>query len=585
MRGKSALRNREEFVKSRSLLVAGLLAGLAASAQAQLARTPPGQINPNAPKVLVTHFWFDAGDSALALLVADGLRDRMRLTHGMQYNTLTRQIINENLIQSGFQPDAPLEQTVLRTLARFLNTRYVVEARLTRREDSIYVTARFYESIGQVPQSANVVVGTTRQRIGTSTGAEVANRLMEASRSFQDVTRCRTELEAGNLQRARQRASDALRGDPNSTGAYLCLASILEREEAPVDTVLGVLRTAFGKDTLNTIVMRRMAQKYELVGDTNNLVQMLRRILTIDRRDNELRIGTARLFVTLARYDDAIAVIDQGLETNPASLELLQARSVALGAARRFAEAATTLQQVGEIDSSSIDSAFVFRITNYFREAGDSAGWYRWSQAGTRRFPQQANYWFDVANLAMAQADTNTSVAAGFGYLRLRPDDGRGHLLVARPLLARGQTDTALAHARLAGADSALRPFAGLLYLTAGINAARDTAWALVEERLELAAGWIPVQQMRTQHVLASYFAGVAKFQIGMRADNEAQNARSCDAALLSLRKMGEAEPLIIAGAAQDRQQANQLLQAIGTFRQRAEQFMRQYRCPPPPSS
>ncbi len=563
------------FVRVAALVLLGLAA--AGGAEAQLVRAR--QANPNAPKLLVTPYVYETSrDSAVSLLVADGTRERLRVAHLDRFNTISRQNMNENLILSGYPPDTPLDPPTIRALVRHLNARFVIEGRLYRRGDSLFVAGRLYETAGQAPQSANVVVGTTAQRIGSGTGAEVANRLMNAFQSFDNVQRCNQAREQGSAERALVEARNALREDSTSASAWLCIAMVRESQNAPVDSVIGALREAYRRDTLNTIVMRRLAQKYEAAADTNSLVDMVRRILTIDRRDNELRVSTAALLTRMGRAQDALAIIDQGLETNPASLELLRAKSVAFAVLNRWADAATTLQQVGEIDSSSIDSLFVLRITNYFKNVPDSAGLYHWTQVGTRRSPQNHIYWYDLATLAMARADTNQSIEAARQYLQLQPNDPRGHLLLARPYSARGLHDSAIAHSDAAvAADSAWRPYVAGFYFQAGAQAMRDTNFVVAVERLQKAKDWAADPRLQRP---AAHFLSLAQIQLMASLDRDAETNRNCEAVRRVQELLPEAEQNMIAGAAVDRDRANTALtQWIPGLRQRAEAFQRNFRC------
>ncbi len=567
-----------------SVLVAAVLALASGAAQAQLAR--PRVADPNAPKLLVVPFWYENSDSALALLVADGLRERLRNAHLTRFNTISRQNLNENLLASGYPTDVPMDAATVRQLARHVNARFVVEGYVRARGDSMFVSARMYETAGRVPQSASADAATSRQRVGSGTGADVANRLVQAFESFDDVNRCVQSLDQDNFVRARQQAQNALRQFPNSASAYLCIAQIMEQTNGSPDSILWALREAFRRDTVNTIVMRRLAQKLQTTPDTNGLIDILQRILAVDTRDNELRIGTAQLFVQMNRAEAALAIIDSGLRHNPASLELLKGKSVALAALQRWADAASTLQQVGEIDSTQVDSAFVFRITNYYKNVPDSAGLFRWTQVATQRFPDNALYWYDLSTLAISRADTNLSLEAARQYLRLRPEDARGHALLARPMMARGEVDSGLVHAEAAAADSALRPFAGFLYMQAGLRALQDSTlpsrFELAAARLQKAKDWIP-ESARQQYLLSAYYLGVAQIQLAVAADRAAEEARSCDGVRTNMQLVDQVEQNIIAGAAQDRQQANTFLtQYIPSLRQRADAFLRNWRCPPP---
>ncbi len=562
------------LVRAVSLTVLGLAAAGAAEAQLVRARQP----NPNAPKLLVTPYNYEQSrDSAVSLLVADGTRERLRVAHLDRFNTISRQNMNENLIQSGYPSDAPLDPPTIRTLARFLNARFVIEGRLFRRGDSVFVAGRLYETAGQAPQSANVVVGTTANRVGSGTGGELANRLMDAFQSFDNVQRCNQAREQNNFDRAIQEAQRALREDSTSASAWLCISMVREALNADVDSVIVALREAYRRDTLNTIVMRRLAQKYEADADTNNLVDMVRRILTIDRRDNDLRVSTAAMLTRMNRADDALAVINQGLETNPASLELLRAKSIAFAALSRWAEAASTLQQVGEIDSASIDSLYIFRITNYYKNVPDSTGLHRWTEIGTRRTPQNHIYWYDLATLAMARADTNQSMEAARQYLQLQPTDARGHVLLASVFYARRMFDSALAHADAAAAsDSTMRPRVAPFYLAAGGVAYGDSNWVQAAERFQRARDW----SAGRGQVRPAYYLGVAQLQIITQIDREVEPSRSCDSVRRVQTLLGDIEQNMAQGAAENREVANDILSRyVPALRQRYEAFSRNWRC------
>jgi tetratricopeptide (TPR) repeat protein len=554
-------------------IIAGAAALFTGSASAQLAR--PRTAAPDAPKLLVMPFEFGSGDSTVALLVADGTRDRLRSNHLTKFNTIPRNILNENLVNSGFPTDVPLDNAVKRQLAQFLNARYTIDGTLLRRgTDSVLVLARLQENVRTRPQSVTASVIVPRTRASSGTGGELANRLVDGYNTFDDVRECRTAVEARNWARAVQKANDAIRQFPAASSAYLCLADVKRGQEAPQDTILAVLLRAVEVDSLNSLVLRQLAAIYEQRGDTTNLIVTLRRILVVDERENELRIGLARLMVLRSMTDSAVVVIDEGLAHNPNSAELLNAKAVALGAAGRWAGAADALEHVAEIDSMLIDSSFANRITNYLRQVPDSARLFTWLQVITYRHPLQAPYWFALGELAFARGDTAGAVRAADEYVKLRPTDARGHLAAARYELAGGVSDSALAHLEQAVADSAMRPFAAPLYLQLGLAAYRDSNWTVAEERLGRAREYAQGRAV----VPAAFFLGLSQVQLGVRADNDAQTGSNCEAARRSQTLFTNAEQNIIAGAAQNRDAANQLLsQVIPAYKQRSDALIRNF--------
>jgi hypothetical protein len=456
-----------------------------------------------------------------------------------------------------------------------LNVRFLVEGTLIRRSaDSLLVVARLEENVQTRPQSVTASVVVTRARAGTATGAELANRLVDGFRSFDDVMECRRAVEQQNWARAVQKVNDALRDYPSSSAAYLCLADVKRGQSAPQDTLLAVLTRAAEVDSLNSLVLRQLARIYEDRSDTTALLGALRRILRLDVQENDLRIGTARLFAAKGMIDSAAAVLDEGLAENPNSAALLNAKAVALAAGNRWTDAVDAMEHVAEVDSMLIDSAYAFRMTNYLLAIPDSARYLTWLRIITERLPLQPNYWYSLGEVLYIRGDTAGAVRAAGQYLQLRPQDVRGHLAAARYELGARMYDSALAHLAIARQDSSARPFAAPLYLQAGLQSYRDSAWATAIERLTLAREYAQGGAV----VPAAFFLGLSQVQLGVRVDNEAQTGRNCDAARRAQELWQGAEQNIIAGAAFNREAANNLLsQVIPAYKQRADAMTQQY--------
>jgi tetratricopeptide (TPR) repeat protein len=560
--------------------------GLAAPGAAQIARVRAAP--PDAPKLLVVPFQREPNDSALAVVLSDNIRNRIRSAHLTRFNPILKEGMCRTLTESGFPCDMPLDANSVRHLARFLNARLIIEGNIIPRgQDSVLVIARLVEASGATPQSATASVTAARSRAAAS-GNELANSLGASHRSFEDVQQCRQHLEAQRYPQARAEAAQALSRYPNSSSALLCLANTLRAENAPQDTIEAVLQRAVAVDSLNTTVRRQLAFIYEQRGDTSRLLHQIHDILLIDRADKDLRIRAAQLYVqigtqtndtTRARIyaDTAVSLLDTGLVRSQADLELLTTKSIALAVGRRWDSAAATLELVAAADSQRVDSLFLFRMTNYLKAIPDSTRLLRWTRIATQRLPTQSVYWYDLSNLAIVQGDTNAAMEAGRQYIQLAPTDGRGHFLVARVFAARQQHDSALHHARLMAADSTLRPFASGFFLAAGGKAMADSNLVLAESLFTQA------RDMTTGPALVrpSYYLALVQFRLLQQADERANSNRNDCAAVQRMRDLlPQIEQNIIAGARENPNIANQVLgQAVPAYRQRADAFWRNYRC------
>jgi hypothetical protein len=137
-----------------------------------------------------------------------------------------------------------------------------------------------------------------------------------------------------------------------------------------------------------------------------------------------------------------------------------------------------------------------------------------------------------------------------------------------------GRQDSALVHAQIAAADSGMRPFVGPIYLQIGLQALRDSNYAVAESLLVQGKEW----STGRARVTAAFGLGIAQIQLGVRIDRDAEANRDCDLARRSTGLFTSAEQNIIEGVAINREQANQLLsQVIPAYKQRADAMTRNY--------
>ncbi len=572
--------------RTLAILVLGA-AALAAPAAAQVARVTTAV---SSVKVVVVPFTRLDRDSALAVDIANQVRDRLKLAYTDRFNTIDKRLIDTNLVSSGFPVDMPLDPTSARQLARVLNARLLLEGVIIPLgDDSVQLVARLSEVTPTLPQSASASVNVQRSRVGRGVGNGLANQLADAFRSFEPAKQCEVFRQQQDYTRAMNAATDALRRYANSSQALLCKARVMQGQHAPDDSVIAVLRLAQASDSMNVVAQWQLARYFEERGDTLKLIESMHHILIADPNNNEVRIALAQLHFRRNEPDSSIRVLNEGLERNPNQADLLDMRARVQAAAGRWAPAAADLVRVGELDTTKVDSAYVNRLINYFQEAHDTTGISTWLVRGTQRYPTP-NYWYTLTLLRRAKNDTAGAAEAIRGYLRMVPDDGRGNLVYATILLDLAQPDSAAERAKAAGrADSLLRGSAAQVLFAVGARRLQAQQWAASDTLLSQAKEWARGDAAPR----IAYYLGVAQLQEAIAADNEAQAASGrdaasvatrCDAARREAGFIDQSEANVTAGGRTDPDRAMQILQqAIPAYRQRATAFARNARCPATP--
>ena len=111
-------------------------AGLTGTATAQLRSNRPNRPTQNLPRLMTANpYAANSADSAAAVRVGEGMRKRMEDIAGKWFTVITRDQMNEALLQYAYPADAVLPPGVARTLATQLQARFLVTSTLSRMPD------------------------------------------------------------------------------------------------------------------------------------------------------------------------------------------------------------------------------------------------------------------------------------------------------------------------------------------------------------------------------------------------------------------------------------------------------------------
>jgi tetratricopeptide (TPR) repeat protein len=338
---------------------------------------------------------------------------------------------------------------------------------------------------------------------------------------------------------------------------------------------------------MNVLAQWQLMRFYEERNDTSGMILTMHHILIADANNNEVRIALVRLHIARNEPDSSLRILNESLDRNPNQADLLDVRSRVYGMLNRLGDAAADLAHVGQLDSTKVDSLLVYRIYNTYKAARDTANQLAWGDTATRRFPNQASYWYELATLRRAKGDSAGAMQAIRGYLRVLPNDARGNLVYAGYLYDAGQFDSAQARAMAAAdADSTMRGTAAAILFGIGARLRADhPADAVV--LLQRAKDWATTAPARTREQIA-FFLGIGQYQLAVVADSAAtaastpaQSAARCEAARREAALIDQVEANVTAGGRTAPETAQQILtQAVPAYRQRAAAFIRTAHCP-----
>lgn len=177
-----------------------MLVTAALPAQLRPNRLPPQRPNTNPRLLVATPHVFSAADSAAAVQVGSGLRNRLSGQADRWFNVITRDQMNEALEQYAYPIDAVLPPLVMRSLASALQARSMVSSTMTRGTDGRYtIQARL---VGLNDDAGHLVALTQGANQGLEDfGTATANALLPAFRALPDAKACVDQM-AASLDRA-----------------------------------------------------------------------------------------------------------------------------------------------------------------------------------------------------------------------------------------------------------------------------------------------------------------------------------------------------------------------------------------------
>ncbi|HEY7193892.1 MAG TPA: hypothetical protein VH439_09130 [Gemmatimonadales bacterium] len=414
----------------------GLTLGVVLTARAQQLAAPA---QPTERLLILPLMWNTPADSAAAIALSDAVRDRVNQLVKSKVMVVTKAKLCEALGQSGFACNGLLDEQQAKQLARFLQVHSYVHGDYAKQGADVQVYDIGSSGIAGRFTTAN---GTPGAPAAMAEG--IAQRIAQMVRISEPVRDCNDERRKGQFSRARAAANKALQIDPNSTGAWLCIATIHEAQRAPIDSVIYASQQALKGDSCNGTALEKLASGYQQKGDTAKAMDAYVQQLCGEPRNVQKRLGVAQLLKLNHNTDRAVHVLDEGLKLMPGEQQLLEYKLTICTESSNFRCASDVWVAKLEHDSAlGGDTTFLKPAIGAAQQVSDTAALMMITGAAVKHFPNNASYVKARAGAYELAGKTDSALIFYKKALAIEPNDVATSLQVAKTLVDRAVWDTA----------------------------------------------------------------------------------------------------------------------------------------------
>ena len=601
----------------RALHIAvALTLGVAASAYAQL----PAPQQPTERLLILPLMWTTSADSAGSIALSDAVRDRVNQLVKNKIMVVTKAKLCEALGQSGFPCNGLLDDSQARQLARFLQVHAYVTGTYSKSGNTLTGDVQMVD-IASSGISGRFTATNGNPGTAQALAETIAQRIAQTVRISEPIRNCGEERKKGQFGRARAEAQKALTIDPNSTGAYLCIATIFEAQRAPVDSVIAASKNALKGDSCNATAWEKIASGYQQKGDSSQAAEAYINQLCSEPSNVQKRLGVAQLLRQMHKTDRAVDVLNTGLQRTPGDGQLLDMKLTICTEGSNFRCALDVWVAKFQHDTAlGGDTTFLKPAIGAAQQVSDTAALYLFTAAAVRHFPNNVSYIKARAGAFELGGRTDSALAYYKKALALEPNDAATSLQIAKTIVDAAVWDTTGTHgpridsaavgarraAFVAKVDSA-RPFmkpglaspdsmqrlaADVILLTGGSKLAQAGAYPAAYTWLDTLLTIItpktvadtvgPKQQIR---INASFWYGISSVLTlaGPYGDmTKAKGAARCPMAHSVFDRLTRTKAALQLGRRVSPPFADQMLGYVAQYERAKQQVQAAFKCRPP---
>jgi len=406
-------------------------------------------------RLLILPFQALPGDSATSIALSDAVRDRVNSLVKSKVMVVPKAKLCEALAQSGFPCNGLLDDQQAKQLARFLQVHAYMTGTFLKNGTTLGADVEMID-IGSSGIAGRFTATNGNPGTAAALAEVIAQRIATTVRVSEPVRNCNEERKKGQFSRARSEAQKALTLEPNSTGAWLCVATIYEAQRLPADSIIAASERALKGDSLNGTALENIAQRYMQKGDTLKAMEAYIRQLRGEPRNTQKRLGVAQQLRQMKQYQRAVEVLDEGLGTMPGDAQLLDMKLTICTEANNYRCASDVWMAKFEKDSTlQADTTALKPAIGAAQQAMDTAALDKFTAAAYRHFPNNVSYIRARAGAFELMSRTDSAIAYYKKALAREPNDVGTSLQIAKATVDAAVWDTAAAN-RLKGDTAAL---------------------------------------------------------------------------------------------------------------------------------
>lgn len=511
-----------------------------------------------APKVTVaTPYPSNSADSASAVTVGYGLRDKLARDLGSDWQVISVLDMNKNLANSGYPKDALLPADQARALAVLFGTRVLVTTSISKGADNHFAAntrvVGISDDAGQVVKANQ---GPNQQL--NDFGAKLADQLSVIFKAYNDARVC-NDQQSINQAKAIEAANKALKQVPNYGYAEYCLGEIAQKKDSASDEALGHFKNAAVGDPFSLKAVNQLAVIHFKRHDSTAVVADFQQMITIAPTNQPLAQRAIDVFRQFHRPDAAEQVVDAQMKLDPTNPDWpdLKGNSCAAQAAGesdpvkakpKFDCAYSAFNQEYTLDPSRVDSLFFQKIIFVAQTGADSI---TWARRFVQKYPTSVTALEVEAQLFTSAGQTDSAIAIVNMLTRLDSTESKPVLVVAKSLIDAKHPEAALQfvpYFKKYGDETARNQFAGLLITAiqplAGLTPRPDSMLVI------LGQGVVDVAPTAPNYLIyGNYFMAIGLADQLSPLSTTLRQAKTCDAAKAEDTLLSRLEPALTVSA------------------------------------
>jgi tetratricopeptide (TPR) repeat protein len=435
--------------------------------------TAQGRNSQRNPIFIAVTFHSPANDAKLGVDVAEGLRQRMMklfpqtpLRPGA-LRVVTREQINAQLTAAGYPADSAITTTDLRDLGKNIGADETLEGTATRTAEGIKVQAKFY-SLNNV--LAPEVLPTVVDKDAGGAGRQLADLYARARKELPDYNNCRNGLINQQVDQAVTAAKAAMQQYDKGVLPRACLMNayfkLAQGNKMPMDSVIKVGQDILTIDPDNELAIGQLADAYMVKGDTTKSMEMNLKLYRLNPSNVEQAKTIIGLVASLGAPEKAVPIVKDLLATNPGDPAILETYWKLLQATKDWKQAIAIGEEMVKFDSSKADTTFYNRqIASAIADSQPQLVLQYLAKA-TAKYPKNTHYLLGYSQELRRQGQLQQALDVAKKAIVIDPAVPQGYATVLSLYAALGQSDSAMAFAKLALAAHADRDAVGGALLT-----------------------------------------------------------------------------------------------------------------------